>query len=452
MKKIASLLLTSMIAMTVASCTPAATDTTTAGSTADTTTAGSTADTTTAEGVTDPKATITVQGEGTWTPYYEAAIARMKEKFPESTITLVEVGAFPNLDTIDSTDAMNADVPDVFALPADRLPSMINKEALAPMPAVEMAVAVGGYDDFESVGSIMKDGDDYLAFPMNIETLITFVNPTNAAALGVDLTKPYEVADQEGNELAVEAFNAWFGVAFANAAGIELLGKDGDAFVSDLTKNWADLEPAKQGVITELYNYWNRVYTNTPELWDSATAGAQITEEFKNGGSVAFKIDGPWATPDLIAAVPELDVLPLSNITVNGAPLKHWQGLWGLGINSRNEGDEAKMTLAQEFIIELMNPEFAEDFFKTTGKIMANVSPEDYDATGLTDIEKKTIKATIESFKTSENRPLFSEWGGVWDTWQNAMLSWNASKPATVEDAYKALQDSFTAMMGNLGQ
>lgn len=477
MKKIASLLLTAIVASSVAACTPTTTTTTAAGTTPGTTAAGTTAAGTTTAGTTaagtttpstttpstttpattptvaDPKATITVQGEGPWKPYYEAAIATLKTKFPASTITLVEVGAFPNLDTIDKTDATNKDVPDVFAVPADRLPSMINKEALAALPAEEMAAALGGYTDFKSVGSILMDGEDYLAFPMNIETLITFVNPANAKTLGIDLTKPFEVKDQKGTELGVQAFNAWFGVAFTNAAGIDLLGKD-DAgkFTSDMTKDWAELGADKQGVITELFNYWKRVYAKNPQLWDVQAAGGKISESFKDGGEVAYIIDGPWATPDLVKSVPGLDVLPLSQITVNGLPLKHWQGLWGLGVNSRLEGDKAKMTLATELIKELVNPANAEDFFKATGKIMANVPAEDYEKSGLSAIEKKTIAAVIESFKTSENRPLFAEWGGVWDTWQNAMISWNNTKPADAEAAFKALQDSFKAMMGNLGQ
>lgn len=473
MKKIATLLLTALVASSVAGCTPATTTTTAAGTTPGTTAAGTTASTTaagttaagtTAAGTTtpatttpvtveDPKATITVQGEGPWKPYYEAAIATLKTKFPGSTITLVEVGAFPNLDTIDKTDATNPDIPDVFAVPADRLPSMINKEALAALPAEEMAKAVGNYTDFKSIGSILMDGNDYLAFPMNIETLITFVNPSNAKKLGVDVTKPFEVKDQKGTELGVQAFNAWFGVAFTNAAGIELLSKDAQGkFMSDLTKNWADLGAEKQGVFTELFNYWKRVYDKSPELWDTAAAGGKIAEGFKDGGDVVYIIDGPWATPDLVKSVPDLDVLPLSHITVDGLPLKHWQGLWGLGVNSRIEGDKAKMTLATELIKELVNPANAEAFFKATGKIMPNVPVATYEASGLSAIEKKTIAATIESFKTSEYRPLFAEWSGVWTTWENGMISWNNTKPATAEAAYKALQDSFKAMMGNLGQ
>lgn len=461
MKKIATLVLTSMLAMTVASCSPATPSTTAAGTAAGTTTAATTAAGTTTAATTaaatsasveDPKATITVQAEETWLAYYQAAVDSLKTKFPDSTVELVTVGAFPNLDAIDATDALNEAVPDVFAVPADRLPSMINKEALLPIPAEEMAADLGGYTDFAATGGILKDGDDYLAFPMNIETLITFVNTANAKTAGVDLTKPFELSAQKGNELAVEAYNAWFGVSFANAVGLELLSKDGDTFKSDLTQNWADLGADKQGVITELYNYWKRVYDNAPELWDSATAGAQISEKFKDGGDVVFKIDGPWATPDLVKNVPSLDVMPLSQITVNGKPLKHWQGLWGIGVNSRLEGDDAKVTLATEFIKELMNPENAEAFFKATGKIMPNVAADVYEASTLTDMEKKTIAAVIESFKNAESRPLFSEWGQVWTTWENGMLSWNAGKPANAEAAYKALQDSFTAMMGNIGQ
>lgn len=470
-KNIASLLLTAFMASTLAACTPAGNSTTAAGTTtpAATTTAAATtaaagtttpAATTTPVGTTtpgpaveDPKASITVQAEGPWKPHYEAVIATLKTKFPASSIKIVEVGAFDNLNTIDSTDATNPDVPDVFAVSADRLPSMISKEALAPLPAEEMAAAIGGYDDFVSVGSILKDGDDYLGFPMNIETLITFVNPKNAQTLGIDLTKPWELSAQKNLELAVTVYDAWFGVAFANAVDLELLGKKDDGtFFSDMTKDWADLEPAKQGAITQIHRYWQKVHDTAPMLWDEKAAGGEINEMFKDGGDVAFKIDGPWGTPDLVKAVPGLDVMPLSQITVNGAPLKHWQGLWGLGINSRNEGDKAKMTLAQELIKELVNPANAEGFFQATGKILPNVSVEAYNASKLTAIEKKTIAATIASFATSQKRPLFAEWGSVWDTWKNALLSWNNSKPKTAEEAYKALQDSFKSMMGNIGQ
>lgn len=450
-KKISALLLSSFVAMSLAACSAPANNGTGGG---EETKAGDSQ----AKGgegseakVEDPKASISVQGEGPWKPYYEAAIKTMKEKFPESEIKLVEVGAFPNLDTIDSTDPSNPDVPDVFAIPADRLPSMINKSALAALPAQEMADQVGGYTDFPKYGDIMKDGEDYLAFPMNIETLIAFGNPKGLEANKIDPSKPLELKDAKGMEFASQLFNAWFAVAYTNSAGINLLDKEGDKFVSDFTKPWAELEPEKQAVITELFNYWQRVSKADPTLWDKDAAGGKIEEKFK-AGEIGYIIEGPWSTPNLVKDVENLEIKPLAQLTLNGKPLSHWQGMWGLGVNSRIEEDEAKMTLAKELIKELVNPKNAEAFFKATGKILPNVPVADYEATGLSDAEKATIKATIESYETSENRPLFSEWGGVWDTWQNALLSWNNTKPANAEAAYKAVQDAFTAMMGNIGQ
>lgn len=75
----------------------------------------------------------------------------------------------------------------------------------------------------------------------------------------------------------------------------------------------------------------------------------------------------------------DLDVISTEMITVNGKPLKHWKSGWGLVINSRIEVDEDKMALANALIAELINPEFAEDLFKATGKILENVPVEDYE-------------------------------------------------------------------------
>ena len=89
MKKIATLVLTSMLAMTVASCSPATPSTTAAGTAAGTTTAATTAAGTTTAATTaaatsvsveDPKATITVQAEETWMEYYQAAVDSLKTK------------------------------------------------------------------------------------------------------------------------------------------------------------------------------------------------------------------------------------------------------------------------------------------------------------------------------------------------------------------------------------
>jgi arabinogalactan oligomer/maltooligosaccharide transport system substrate-binding protein len=108
------------------------------------------------------------------------------------------------------------------------------------------------------------------------------------------------------------------------------------------------------------------------------------------------------------------------------------------------------MEIAEAFIKELINPENAKELFYATGKILENATIDNYQ--GIDKLQLKVIEATYDSYKVAENRPLFSEYGQVWDTWQNALLSWSAKKPANAEEAYKEVKASFDGMMANLNQ
>ena len=214
-----------------------------------------------AEGI---EASISVQVENSWRGYYEDAIARVKEKNPNATIELIETGSFDHLDVLDATDVTNEDVADVFAIPADRIYGLANNEALAPMDGKAIADDLGGFADFDNGlgGNFNLDGD-YLAFPMNIETLVNFVNTANAETKGIDLTKEIEFTDLGYMDMLVPAFDAWFGVSFANAGGIELLGHDADGkLYSDMTKEFSELNDQQKAVFTALYNYWKEHYEN----------------------------------------------------------------------------------------------------------------------------------------------------------------------------------------------
>ena len=142
-----------------------------------------------------------------------------------------------------------------------------------------------------------------------------------------------------------------------------------------------------------------------------------------------------------------MEIIPLSQITFNGQSLKHWKGGWGLGINARCEDDEAKMEVAQAFIKEIVNPDNAKELFDATGKVLENATIADYE--GIDELQLKVIEATYESYEVAENRPLFSEYGQVWETWQNSLLSWSAKNPENAEEAYKEVKASFDGMMSN---
>lgn len=398
---------------------------------------------------------LSVQVEKGWVPYYEKVKETVLKDYPNAEISFIETGAFDHLDVIDNTDPTNKDVADVFALPADRLYGLANNQVLAPLDAEKMAKDVGGFKDFNGgLGGNFKIEGEYLAFPYNIETLVGFVNKENATKAGIDTSKPVEFTELQYNQLLSIVHDCWFGVAFANSANFELLGKDKDGkLFSDATKSYADLTAEQKKLFEGLFNYWKGHYDAKTNLWDKEAATGYIDEQFKTGGSDAIKIDGPWGTPavkELVGSAENLEIIPLSNITFNGKPLVHWKGGWGLGINARIEDDAAKMEVAEAFIKEIVNPANAKDLFLATGKVLENVEPSAYE--GIDALDKKVIDATYAGYETAINRPLFSEYGQVWATWQNALLSWSAKNPANAEAAYAEVKASFDAMMGTFNQ
>ena len=131
------------------------------------------------------------------------------------------MGSFDHLDTLDKTDVTNTDVADVFALPADRIYGLAQNQALASLDAKAMATNVGGFADYDAgLGGNFNVEGEYLAFPMNIETLINFANTANATASNIDLSGTVEFTDLNPEAMLIPIWNAWFGVAVTNSAEI----------------------------------------------------------------------------------------------------------------------------------------------------------------------------------------------------------------------------------------
>lgn len=452
MKRVVSLLLVLALVLSMAACgnnndanNNASTNTGTNENT------GSTDATEQATGI---EATISVQVESTWLEYYEAAKARVLENNPDATISFIETGSFDHIDVLDSTDVTNPDVADVFAIPADRIYGFAQNEFLASLDAKGIANVVGGFEDYDNgLGGNFNVNGDYLAFPMNIETLIIFANAANAEANGVDLSSTIEFNELNYEDMLIPAHNTWFGVAMANAGGIEMLGmKEDGTFFTDLTTDFADLPQEKQEVFKTLFNFWQAHDEAGTDMWDKEATWGYMDSVFESGGTNSMRIDGPWGTQGFVDKSndgADLAVLPINQVTIAGSPLAHWQGGWGLAVNARVEGNDDQMKLAEAMIEEIVNTDYAVDFFKFTGKILENVDSETYANSDLSEIDKRVVAAVIESYNAAPARPLFSEWGNVWGTWENSVLSWSAVKPATVEEAYAEVQAAFLAMMGN---
>jgi arabinogalactan oligomer/maltooligosaccharide transport system substrate-binding protein len=405
---------------------------------------------------------LTVQVETDWLPYYEEVKKSVLEDYPNAEITFIETGSFDHLDTLDGTDATNTDVADVYAAPADRMYGLEANDLLAYLPAEEIAANIGGWDNYNAgLGGAFKIDGEYIAIPMNIETLIYFANTANASAAGIDLTKTVEVTDLGYDDMLVAYFNAWYGVAYANAVNLELLGKDtnGNLF-SDMTKDWADLTSDQQALFTFLYNYWNFHNDLGNSAWDKDNLWVDMDASFDTATTdddpltTSLLLEGPWNTNKYSEiAGDDFDILPISNVTIAGNELAHWKGGWGLVVNARIEEDKDQMELATAFISEIVNPDNAIEFFKVTGKIMENVPASVYENSNvLSPSEKLVVSSVIEGYQNAPARPLFTEWGQVWDTWQNGLLSWNNNEAGVTnpQTAYEAVKASFDAMMSGL--
>lgn len=397
---------------------------------------------------------ISVQLEEDWMEHYKAAAERVKKEFPNAEIELRTIGGLEHIEIIDSTDANNEDVADLFCIPADRLAGLVGNEVLGAIDSQKLADEIGGWDDFDSgLGGEFKVDGEYFAFPYNIETLITYVNTANAKEKGIDLEKDIEINDvKDESTVLFPAFDAWYGVAATNSSNIELLGKNEDGtFFSDMTKEWDELDESQQATIKGLYEYWKKHNEAGTQLFDPDAGWGYVDETFKPGNGGVARLGGAWDAQAISKQAGEgnLAIYPMEKLTLAGKALAHWQSGWGLAINARLEEYAEKKALAEAMIKELVNPEYAEDLYKYSGKILENVSAEEYQNSKLDQIDKDIIEATIDSYKKAPSRPLFKEWGDVWDTYSNAVLSWNSVNPQNEEEAYKALKASFESMMAN---
>lgn len=397
-------------------------------------------------------AEITVQVEKEWLPYYEAAIKRVNEKYPDAKINIKEAESFKHLELIDATGADNEEVTDVFAYPLDRFDGLESKDVLAVINAKKIADNIKAPEILnEGISKQLQKDNEFLGFPFNIETLIAAINTKNAEKQGIILGEKIELTELGDLQFLVPMFNAWWGVAITNAFDVELLEKDGDNFRSTLVKDFSELTPEQQKMFEGMYAYWQMSNKNRSELFDISSVYGYVDKEFSNDMPGVVRIVGPWEVPGITSLIGDnLEVRDLSSLTFAGKELRHWQGGWALGVNARCEENPAKLALAEELISELLNTKYAADLYKYAGKIMPQATADDYNNSDLNDVDKKVIAAVINSYKSSVSRPIFKEWGGVWDTWQNALVSWNSQKPKSVEEAYKLVQESFKALMTNV--
>ncbi|MFM1536334.1 sugar ABC transporter substrate-binding protein [Helcococcus ovis] len=404
------------------------------------------------------KGTISVTADKKWIPYYEKIANEIMRKNPDAKINIKEISAFEALNVI-NIDMLNPDAPDVFAFPLDKFSNLYSKNVLSSIPAKEISNKLGGFENFDKgLAGNMKVNDKYYGFPYNLETLIAFVNTKNAKSENIDLNKKIEFTKvKDKDNILFPIFDGWYTASLNNASGIKLLNLEGGKFTSDYAIEYNKLEKNKQQAFNAIFDYWKKHSEKSIDILNPTSSSKYINENFQTGKKGVVVIDGPWVSSSDGIISNEIykgnvDIYPLSNITIFNNSLSHWRSGWGLGINSRLNDKLEQKKLAIKLITELVNPKNAIELYKSTGKILENVSYKTYEESELNKKDKDLIKIVIDSYAKSKNKPIFKEYDEVWTTWKNAVLSWNTLKPKSAEEAYKNIYLSFKKLTDKLNK
>lgn len=362
---------------------------------------------------------IRVQVEKGSKNHYEKAANRVKEQYPDTNIEFIETTSKDHLDLLGEKDSKDEEIADIFTISLDDLYSLEEK---------------------------------HQAYPMNIKTLVNFINVKNAEANDINTIKDIEFTELSNEDILIPIFDTWYGIAFMNAGKIELLTEmESGEFYSDMTRDFSELNVNQEEIFKAMYNYWYYSQEEESLLFSKEEYLAFMDDSFKTGGVTSIR-PGDINARDYLSEIAggNIDILPIESLVVMGNSLSQWKDGDRLAINARIKDHKDKMEIAEAMVEEIVNPEYAIDLFKDTGKILQDISLETYTKSDLDDRDKDFIKAAYLSYEKAIDPPVSKEWQRVADTWEKAILSWNSLKPTTVEEAYKILQDEFKDMLNSI--
>lgn len=401
----------------------------------------------------DEKITITVQVEKEWREYYEKAADRVKDRYPNANIEFIEKSTVEHIELLDNINPEDEKVADLFTLPLERLYDMEKKYVLGQLDAKSIAENLNISDHYDKgLGAQFKVDDRYMAFPMNIKTLLNFVNTKNAQANDIDTVKDIEFTELSNEDILIPLFDIWYGISFMNATNIELLTKvEPYEFYSDMTRYFSELSVDEEETFRAIFNYWYYSQKEDSKLFSKDEYMDFMDTSFKTGGNTSLRPGSIKSKKHLSKlAEGEINILPIEKLVVMGNPLLQWKDGDGLAINTRIKDDNDKKEITKAMIEEIVNRDYALEFFKETGKILENMDLETYINSDLNERDKKLIKVSYKSYEDAEKRPASKEWEKVSATWEKAILSWNTLNPQTVEEAYEILQYEFKDMINSI--
>ena len=366
------------------------------------------------------------------TPYAEALIAALSDRFPDINFEFEEVGSTYTVERL-SLDGPAGTGADIILFPHDNISDAINQNSLLPL-GPDIAAQMQGRVPEPALDAVRIDGE-YFAIPMRMNSIGFFYNRDLLDEHGFDVAESFEEIVEQAAEfnddyiLRWEAGNAFFSYFFLTSFGYELFGPQ---------HNDPEAINFNTPAVIEGLAYYQTIRDILPVSygdldWD-ATHGAFVA------GEVPYLISGPWSISEAreggfewgITRIPTVDgnrPITFSDINVAAA-------------SAYTENPP----LAREVLEFMMSDEGLQILYDYVGAIPALIDTSVID--GLAD--DPFLTGIVAQAEYSHPMPIIPEMGSFWgpaetmfrSVWEGLATPEEAAENAETEyEAARALID-----------
>ncbi|MCB9137734.1 MAG: extracellular solute-binding protein [Caldilineaceae bacterium] len=257
-----------------------------------------------------------------------AILAQLQRDYPDLTVETLFV-TYDDLPQSYSEAVTLGGGPDLVALPAWWLTEMVAAQVVQPLDELTDAASRAGYFP-AALADFQREGALY-GLPATYQTVSLYVNSaligdvSPPAATDAMLSMAQETPDG-GSGLYANLYHLAWGLP---AYGATLMADDGTVTLD-------------QGDGAADFLTWLKALDATPAAYVSEDYG-MLLDRFKKG-EFAFFVDGPWAIPDLRAALgDDLAVAPLP--AGPAGPARPWLSAEGILLNPNKDANQQQRAL-----------------------------------------------------------------------------------------------------------
>lgn len=384
-------------------------------------------------------ASIIVQCEEEWKPYYNRIKERIESSYPDSSVEIVVEESMNYIAKVIDTSNGELAKADVYSVPLASMESLYGVGALAKMNASFVSSNIGSTVTGGLKESMIFNGD-YYGYTMGIECDVAYINLDSAEYNDFDFSESVEITLMDENTALLPLYEKEISNRLLIGIG-ESLYQPIEQVEGEKRKEieYDELNSESQRFISAIHNYWT-MYSGT-SLWSKGEVKGYTEDQFNGSNGSIIKIGSSASDKSGLKSTDTIEAIPLERVKFDGNDFVNWQDGWAYVLNSKIEDDESKRLLAEMFVSELLNPANAAQFYLFTGKIMENATIDDFIA--IQSFDASVISAVLTSFpnakaygsdKIDEQRLL---------DWEEALLTWEIEQPRNFDKAYELLEEIY---------